>query len=190
MTKSNKEQNDKSTIGADKHINKEKSKSKSHKTSKDKDHKKDQLIEELKEQVEKEHNSYLRLSADFDNFRKRTLKEKADLTKFAGEDILLSLLPVIDDFERAIQHLDSGEDTEHAKDGLKLIYSKFKEFLKKNNLQEIDALHKDFDTDLHEAITKIPAAKKNLRGKVVDVIEKGYMLNGKVIRYAKVVIGE
>ncbi len=190
MTKSNKEQNDKSTIGADKHINKEKSKSKSHKTSKDKDHKKDQLIEELKEQVEKEHNSYLRLSADFDNFRKRTLKEKADLTKFAGEDILLSLLPVIDDFERAIQHLDSGEDTEHAKDGLILIYNKFKDFLKKNNLQEIDALHKDFDTDLHEAITKIPAPTKKLQGKVVDVTEKGYMLNGKVIRYAKVVIGE
>ena len=190
MTKKKNEQKNKSAKSTDKHINTEKRKTKSQKTTAEKDHKKDQLIGDLKKQVEKENDRYLRLSAEFDNFRKRTLKEKADLTKFAGEDILLNLLPVIDDFDRAIQHMDSVEDANHAKDGLKLIFDKFKNFLNKSNLQEIDALHKDFDTDLHEAITKIPAPRKKLKGKVVDVIEKGYMLNGKVIRFAKVVIGE
>jgi len=194
MTKGKKQHTEKTAKKSEKRTEKgktsNKNKEKSHKITKEEDHKKNQQIEELREQIEKENDRYLRLSAEFDNFRKRTLKEKADLTKYAGADILLSLLPVIDDFERAIQTLNSAEDAEHAKDGMKLIYNKFQDFLKKNNLQEIDAMHKDFDTDLHEAITKIPAPKKSLKGKIVDVIEKGYMLNGKVIRYAKVVIGE
>lgn len=196
MTKNEKQHTEKRTKKQVKHTEakkistKGKSKGKGHKPTREKDHEKDQVIEELREKVGKENDRYLRLSAEFDNFRKRTLKEKADLTKYAGTDILLSLLPVIDDFDRAMQSLNTAEETGHAKDGMKLIYNKFKDFLQKNNLQEIDALHKDFDTDLHEAITKIPAPKKSLKGKVVDIIEKGYMLNGKVIRYAKVVIGE
>ncbi len=196
MTKGEKQHTDKTNKKQGKHTEEEKpgskskSKVKSQKAHKEDDHKKDLLIEKLRGQIEKENDRYLRLSAEFDNFRKRTLKEKADLTKYAGADILLSLLPVIDDFDRAIQTLNTTEDNGHAKDGMKLIYSKFKDFLQKNSLQEIDAMHKVFDTDLHEAITKIPAPKKSLKGKVVDVIEKGYMLNGKVIRYAKVVIGE
>jgi len=143
-----------------------------------------------KEEYEAMHDKYLRLSAEFDNYRKRTLKEKADLTKFAGEGLLTSLLPVIDDFDRAIQLMPEDDSCRAMKEGTLLIYNKFKEYLRQNGVEEIEALHKDFDTDVHEAVTKIPAPEKKLKGKVVDVIQKGYFLNGKVLRYAKVVIGE
>ncbi len=133
---------------------------------------------------------YVRLSAEFDNFRKRTLREKADLMKFAGEDILVSLLPVLDDFDRAVQSLDEARDLNSLKDGIMLIYNKFYDFLKQKGMQEMASLHEAFDTDCHEALTKIPVPEKKLKGKVVDVIEKGYMLNGKVVRYSKVVVGE
>jgi molecular chaperone GrpE len=136
------------------------------------------------------HDKYLRLSAEFDNYRKRTLKEKADLTKFAGEGLLAGLLPVIDDFERAIGSMPEGQSCEAVREGTVLIYNKFKEFLRQNGVEGMEAIHNDFDTDLHEAVTKIPAPEKKLKGKVVDVILKGYYLNGKVLRFAKVVIGE
>jgi molecular chaperone GrpE len=135
-------------------------------------------------------DKYLRLSAEFDNYRKRTLKEKMELTKSGGESILLNILPVMDNFERARKSVEDAKDMKAIKEGLGIIYKNFIDFLKQNGIKEIDALGKKFDTDLHEAITKIPAPKKKLKGKVVDIIEKGYFLHNKVIRFSKVVIGE
>lgn len=133
---------------------------------------------------------YLRLSAEYDNFRKRTLREKIDLQKSANESLLETLLPVADDFDRAIQSVDEAKDIVAVKEGLNLISGKFNGFLSQQGVKEIEAMNKAFDTDLHEAITKIPAPTKKLKGKVVDVIQKGYYLNERVLRFAKVVIGE
>jgi molecular chaperone GrpE len=133
---------------------------------------------------------YLRLSAEFDNFRKRTLKEKIELQRSANENLLEAILPVVDDFDRAIQSVDEAQDIEAVKEGFKLISVKFHGFLNQQGIKEIEAFHKEFDTDLHEAITKIPAPSRKLKGKVVDVIQKGYFLNDKVLRFSKVVIGE
>ena len=136
---------------------------------------------------------YIRLSADFDNYRKRTLKEKMDLMNNAGEGIIKDILPVFDDFERAMTAMkfdESNPDSKANKEGIDIIYNKFKDFLKGKGVSQIEAKNKEFDTDIHEAITKIPAPTPELKGKIVDVIENGYELNGKVVRYAKVVIGE
>jgi molecular chaperone GrpE len=133
---------------------------------------------------------YLRLSAEYDNFRKRTLKEKIDLQKSANSSLLEAILPVADDFDRAIQSVDEAKDIEAVKEGMKLISGKFSSFLNQQGIKEIEAINKEFDTDLHEAVTKIPAPSKKLKGKVVDVIQKGYFLNDKVMRFSKVVIGE
>ena len=133
---------------------------------------------------------YLRLTAEYDNFRKRTLKEKIDLQKSANENLLHALLPVADDFDRGLESVKEATDIDAVKEGLKLISGKFRGFLIQQGIKEIDAVNKEFDTDLHEAITKIPAPSKKLKGKVVDVVQKGYMLNDKVLRYSKVVIGE
>ncbi len=134
-------------------------------------------------------DKYLRLSAEFDNYRKRTLKEKVDLIKTASADIMLKILPVIDDFERAIGYFDNN-NPDAANNGIILIYDKLRDILAQQGLKEIEALNKEFDTDIHEAVTKVPAPEENLKGKVVDVIQKGYFLYDKVIRYAKVVVGE
>ncbi len=147
-------------------------------------------IKQLEEKFEELSDKHLRLQAEFDNFRRRTLKEKADLIKSGGETILAGILPIVDDFERAIDSMKEIPDDDAGKQGILLIYTKFKEFLKQNNVKEIEALHQDFDVDLHEAITKIPVPEKKLKGKVVDVVQKGYTLNEKVIRFAKVVVGE
>jgi len=147
-------------------------------------------IEELEKKFDELSDKHLRLQAEFDNFRRRTLKEKADLIKSGGETVLTGVLPIVDDFERAIESMKEIPDEDTGKKGTLLIYTKFKDFLKQNNVKEIDALHDDFDVDLHEAITKIPAPEKKLKGKVVDVVQKGYTLNDKVIRFAKVVVGE
>jgi molecular chaperone GrpE len=133
---------------------------------------------------------YLRLTAEYDNFRKRTLKEKIDLQKSANESLLGALLPVADDFDRAMQSVEEAKDIEAVKEGMKLISGKFQGFLNQQGVKEIESLNKAFDTDLHEAITKIPAPSKKLKGKVVDVVQKGYYLNEKVLRFSKVVIGE
>ena len=165
----------------------------SEKTNKKKKSKKDKReakIEELGEKLQDIQDKHLRLQAEFDNFRRRTMKEKIDLIKSGGESVLINILPVIDDFERALESLKDVPDDDAGKQGTALIYTKFEEFLKQNNVKEIDALHQDFNVDWHEALTKIPAPKKKLKGKVVDVIQKGYLLNEKVIRFAKVVIGE
>lgn len=135
-------------------------------------------------------NKYLRLSAEFDNYRKRTLKEKMDLQVSAREDIIVGLLPVVDDFERGMESVESATDIDAVKEGLKLIYTKFSGFLNQQGVKEIEAKGKKFDTDVHEAITKIPVESKKQKGKIVDVVEKGYTLKEKVIRYSKVVIGE
>ncbi|MEZ5070610.1 MAG: nucleotide exchange factor GrpE [Bacteroidales bacterium] len=133
---------------------------------------------------------YLRLTAEYDNFRKRTLKEKIELQRSANEKLLVDLLSVADDFDRARKSMEEATDVEALKEGMKLIAGKFDSFLSRNGVSEIEAVQKDFDTDLHEAITKIPAPQKKLKGKVVDVVQKGYYLHEKVLRYAKVVIGE
>jgi molecular chaperone GrpE len=146
----------------------------------------EQLMSQVKEWQEK----YIRLSADFDNFRKRTMREKMELIKTASEDTLVSILPVIDDFERAIKAMENVSEVGPVKEGVELIYSKFKETLSQKGLKPIDALSQEFNTDLHEAITKIPAPEESLKGKVVDVIQKGYVLHDKVVRFAKVVVGE
>lgn len=147
-------------------------------------------IKELEEAILAKDDRYLRLQAEFDNYRKRTLKEKMELTKSAGEGIFLNILPVIDDFERAIQSMENKHEESAIKEGIFLIYKRFSDFIQQNGIKEIEAKEKDFDTDLHEAITKIPAPTEELKGKIVDVVQKGYMLNDKVIRFAKVVIGE
>ena len=154
-----------------------------------------EAVEEKKEPTTEEklaelQDRYLRLSAEYDNFRKRTLKEKIDLQKSANERLLETLLPVADDFDRALQVVDEAKEIEAVKEGLILISGKFNGFLAQQGVKEIEAVKKEFDTDLHEAITKIPAPSKKLKGKVVEVIQKGYYLNEKVLRYAKVVIGE
>ena len=146
----------------------------------------DELTEKLAEMQDK----YLRLSAEFDNYRKRTLREKMEITKTAGEALLVSILPVIDDFERALRSMDAVENCDSIKEGVLLIYNKLSDFLRQNGVKEVEALDRDFDADMHEAVTKIPAPVESAKGKVIDVIQKGYTLNEKVIRYPKVVVGE
>jgi len=161
--------------------------SKKKKNKKDKHNK---ALEELGEKLSELSDKHIRLQAEFDNFRKRTIKEKADLIKSGGESVLINILPIIDDFERAIESLEDVADDDAGKQGTLLIYNKFLDFLKLSNVKEIDALNQKFDVDHHEAVTKIPAPEDGLKGKVVDVIQKGYQLNDKVIRFAKVVVGE
>ncbi len=156
-------------------------------------HKKDKetvLISELENQLVELTDKHLRLQAEFDNYRKRTLRERAEMIRTAGESVLVNILPVIDNFERALTLMKNIPDDDPSKMGTLLIYNQFRDFIRQNNLKEIDAINQNFDVDLHEAITKIPAPSDDLKGKVVDVIQKGYMLNDKVIRYAKVIVGE
>lgn len=143
-----------------------------------------------KEKLNELQDKYLRLTAEYDNYRKRTLKEKMELSKNAGEDILQSMLPVMDDFERALQSIDEAEDIEAVKEGVHLIYNKFKELLEQKGVKEIGAKDEEFNTDKHEAVSKIPAPSEDMKGKVVDVVQKGYYLNDKVLRFSKVVVGE
>jgi len=145
-------------------------------------------VSELK--LNESQDKYLRLSAEFDNYRKRTLKEKMDILKSGGEETILKVLPVLDDFERAITAMQTTTEIDAVKNGISLIYTKLKEILSQQGIKEIDSMNLDFNTDLHEAITKIPAPSEELKGKVVDVVQKGYYLNDKVLRFAKVVIGE
>ncbi len=147
-------------------------------------------LDETLIQLAEMQDRYLRLTAEFDNYRKRTLKEKMELTKTGGEQVILNLLPMIDNLERAMTSIRETKDSDALKEGLELIYGKFQQFLAQNGVKEVESINADFDTDLHEAITKIPAPEPELKGKVVDVIERGYFLHDKVVRFAKVVIGE
>ena len=135
-------------------------------------------------------DKYLRLSAEFDNYRKRTLKERMELTKHAGEQILEKILPVMDNFERALKSMETATDVPALREGVELIYANFKDFLDQNGVKEMVCIHTDFDPELQEAVTKIPAPAEELKGKVVDCIQKGYTMNDKVIRFPKVVVGE
>ncbi|MGZ4076744.1 MAG: nucleotide exchange factor GrpE [Bacteroidia bacterium] len=146
-------------------------------------------IAELKAKADEINDKYLRLYSEFDNFRKRTAKEKVELIQSAGEDVFKSILPVLDDFERAIKSNTETTDITAVKDGVNLIFNKFKSTLSQKGLSEMNAVGTPFDADIHEAITNIPAPTEDLKGKVVEELEKGYSLNGKIIRFAKVVIG-
>ena len=144
----------------------------------------------LKKELSELHDKYLRLAAEYDNYRKRTLREKMDLIQNAGESLLMDILPVVDDFERGIEVASNAEDMDAVRTGMDLIYNKLKDFLANHGLKEIKAMNEPFDTDWHEAVTNIPAPSDDMKGKVIDVIQKGYTLNNKVMRYSKVVIGE
>jgi molecular chaperone GrpE len=132
----------------------------------------------------------LRLMAEFDNYRKRTMKERMDLLKTAGEKVLGDMLPLVDDFERGLKAMETSEDVQAVKDGVELIYSKFMAFLLQNGVKEIPTVDVPFDTEFHEAITTFPAPSEELKGKIIDVASKGYTLNEKVIRFSKVIVGE
>ncbi|HSW68176.1 MAG TPA: nucleotide exchange factor GrpE [Bacteroidales bacterium] len=143
---------------------------------------------ELQEKNSDLNNKFLRLFSEFDNFRKRTMKEKADLIKTASEEVTVSLLPVIDDMERALNSLNNDSESSNAYyEGFKLIYNKMNNILKQRGLEEIEAMGHTFDTDLHEAIGQMPALSEEFKGTVAEVVQKGFLLNGKVIRHAKVV---
>ena len=144
----------------------------------------------IEEEMSLLRDKYVRLHAEFDNFRKRNAKERVDLINTASRDVILDLLPVIDDFDRAIHANETNDDIKAVKEGLNLIQQKMFRTLEGKGIKAMDSVGKKFDTDHHEAITQIPAPSKKLRGKVVDVVEKGYFLNDTVLRYAKVVVGQ
>jgi len=165
----------------------------SKKTKKESRHKTDNVKHELKEIEEKlaeMQDKYIRLSAEFDNYRKRTLREKMELSKYGGENLLVSILPLMDDFERAMAHMDTATDCDAIKNGVDLIYGKFNDFLNQNGVKEIESFNTKFNLDLHEAVAKIEVKEKNKKGKVVDVVLKGYYLQDKVLRFSKVVVGD
>jgi molecular chaperone GrpE len=147
-------------------------------------------VEAAEEKLAEMQDKYIRLSAEFDNYRKRTLREKMELSKYAGENLFLEIIPLMDDFERALKHIDTTTDCVALKDGIDIIYGKFSDFFKQNGVREIESLNTNFNVDLHEAVAKIPVEEDDKRGKVIDVVLKGYYLQDKVLRFAKVVIGE
>jgi molecular chaperone GrpE len=147
-------------------------------------------VKVVEEKLAEIQDKYLRLSAEFDNYRKRTLREKIELSKYAGENLLLGIIPLMDDFERALKHLDSTKDCVALKDGIDIIYGKFSDFLKQNGIKEIESLDSNFNVDLHDAVAKVPVEEADKKGKVVDVVLKGYYLQDKVLRHSKVVVGE
>lgn len=149
----------------------------------------EQIIADLKEQLEHQKKEYAFKLAEFDNYRKRTLNEKAELIKNGAESAMRDLLPVIDDLERAMDAINKGGDLESLKEGVDLIYNKFIKYLESQHVKAIDSTGVDFDTDVHEAVTMFPAPDPSMKGKVIDTAIKGYKINDKVLRYAKVVVG-
>lgn len=147
-------------------------------------------IEELNAQIEDQKDKYLRLSAEFDNYRKRTMKEKAELILNGGEKCFISLFPVLDDMERALQIMEKATDVAAVKEGVNLIYTKFISTLGQNGVKIIETANQAFDTDFHEAIAVVPAPTEEEKGKILDCVQTGYTLNEKVIRHSKVVVGE
>lgn len=146
-------------------------------------------VTELEDKVTKDKDDYIRLMAEFDNYRRRTSQEKLELVSMASTDTIKGLLPVLDDCERAIKVLLESNDSDAAKEGTELIFSKLMGYLKTKGLAVIDAMNQPFDTDLHEAVAQFPVQDEEQKGKVFDVVQTGYTLNGKVIRFAKVVVG-
>ena len=149
-----------------------------------------QELEKANAEIEDQKDKYLRLSAEFDNYRKRTMKEKAELILNGGEKSISSILPIVDDFERALKNMETATDVAAVKEGVELIYNKFMSVLGQDGVKVIETKEKPLDTDFHEAIAVIPAPDKSLKGKILDCVQTGYTLNDKVIRHAKVVVGE
>lgn len=147
-------------------------------------------LDAARAEIEKEKKEYLFLMAEFDNFRKRVAREKADLIKNASERVLTDLLPIVDDFERGLSASKDSEDADATRKGMEMIYNKLVKFLESKGVKAMDSTGADFNPDYHEAIATIPAPSDDLKGKVVDTTQKGYMLNDKVLRYAKVAVGE
>jgi molecular chaperone GrpE len=146
--------------------------------------------EELRAQVEKEKKEYLFLMAEFDNFRKRTMREKSELIKNGGETAFKGLLPIVDDFERAMKASENSEGADALREGMELIYKKLKKYMEQNGVKEMDPEDHEFDADRHEAISAVPVPDETQKGKILDTVEKGYMINDKVLRHAKVVVGQ
>lgn len=144
----------------------------------------------LEEELAKQKKEYLFLMAEFDNFRKRTLKEKSEIIKNAGEQVLKGLLPIVDDFERGIRASESADNAQAVVEGMKLIYNKLIKFLASNGVKAFDPDDREFDTERHEAISVVPVSDEAQKGKILDTVEKGYMINDKVLRHAKVVVGQ
>lgn len=145
---------------------------------------------ETKEKLEKEKREYLFLMAEFDNFRKRTIKEKGDIIRNAAESVLKGLLPIVDDFERGLAALATTDDADAAKQGMQLIYNKLIKYLEQNGVKPIESTGADFNPDIHEAIAMVPTDNEEMKGKVIDTPTKGYTINDKVLRYAKVAVGQ
>jgi molecular chaperone GrpE len=149
----------------------------------------DKEIKDLQDKLAEANDRYLRLAAEFDNYRRRSAKERMDLISLANENLVKDMLPIIDDFERALAAMKDSDDAASAKEGVELIYNKVVAFLKKNGVKEIEATGKEFDTDFHEAVAQFPVEDEEKKNKVIDVTQKGYTMGDKVIRYAKVVTG-
>jgi molecular chaperone GrpE len=147
------------------------------------------IEDKLKAEATEWNNKYLRLYAEFDNFKRRTSKERLELLQIAGKDVISDLLTVLDDFERAQKSIETATDILSVKEGVTLVQHKLKSILTQKGLKEMESIGKEFDADLHEGITSIPAPSSDLKGKILDELEKGYLLNDKVIRFAKVIIG-
>ncbi|MCH5246762.1 MAG: nucleotide exchange factor GrpE [Muribaculaceae bacterium] len=147
------------------------------------------LLQKKEEEIEKEKKDYLFLMADFDNFRKRTLKEKSEIIRNGSENVLKGLLPIVDDFERGLEASKTSDDSSAVKEGMELIYNKFIKFLEQNGVKVMETNGQEFDPDRHEAITTLPVDDEEKKNKIVDTVSKGYTLNDKVLRHAKVVVG-
>ncbi|MDM8338198.1 nucleotide exchange factor GrpE [Mediterranea massiliensis] len=152
--------------------------------------KQEQELEKAHAALEEQKDKYLRLSAEFDNYRKRTMKEKAELILNGGEKTITSILPIVDDFERALKNMETATDVAAIREGVELIYNKFMSVLGQNGVKVIETKEQALNTDFHEAIAVIPAPQEELKGKILDCVQTGYTLNDKVIRHAKVVVGE
>lgn len=195
MSKKNKEKDvvvdeQKTTTTTTSHIDKDEKPSEEEITIDDKTDQAIDPIETLQNEVAQEKDRYLRLFAEFENYKKRTLKERIELFKTAGQEVMSSILPVLDDFDRALKDYSEDTDDVHVQ-GMTLIYNKLKETLTQKGLEVVEVAAGDvFDADYHEAITQIPAPSEDMKGKIIDVIEKGYKLGEKIIRYPKVVIGQ
>ena len=153
----------------------------------------DKVVAEVRiveEKLVEMQDKYIRLSAEFDNYRRRTIREKMELSKYADENLLLKIIPLMDDFDRALSHMDTATDCIAMKSGIDLIYGKFQDFLKQSGIKEIESFNSVFNVDLHEAVAKVTVQDEAKKGKVVDVVQKGYFLQDKVLRFSKVVVGE
>lgn len=198
MSKDNKKKHDQEAEAAEKQAQEatqEKAEATAEQTEKaaeqtEKEETADEKIARLEKELEKEKKEYLFLMADFDNYRKRTLKEKQDLVKNGCERALADILPVVDDFDRALATLEKADDIDAMREGVELIYKKFIKYLDSYQVKAMESTGKEFNTDMHEAVTTFPAPSDDDKGKVIDTVLKGYTLNDRVLRHAKVVVGQ